>query len=157
MKTRTIILAAVLSAIGSAAFAEEAQRPDIPTPRPIRDPLSLQHSTTLSSSYAESNAASSSSSRSAADASNALSIGGDNTKSVVAVFPPPSTAVVPVAQNCIVTKSNAGGIGWNLIQGANSEQYSDPVCVLQWMEVTATSDTERASIRAEILKQIGVK
>lgn len=153
MKTRTIILFAVLAAIGSVASAEEFTRPPAnPMPKPTPgvpsepDPVTLKPSTTINASARAT---------SAADASNSLSIGGDNTKSVVAVFPPPSTAVVPVAQNCIVTKSNAGGIGWNLIQGAGSEQYSDPVCILQWLEVTATSDDERASIRAEIMKRIG--
>lgn len=155
MNTRSIILAAVLAAMCSVATAEVEREPGIPMPKPTPGPvmpepapITLNPSTAISAQ---------SSSRSAADASNSVSIDGDSTRSVVAVFPAPSTAAVPSAHNCIVTKSNAGGIGWNLIQGAGSEQYSDPICILQWLEVTATSDDERASIRAEIMKRIGVQ
>lgn len=149
------ILAAFLFAIASFASANEVATPEPITLKPSVTLNNQSASNAASSSASNSHSASSSSSRSASDASNALSIGGDKNKSLVAVFPPPSTAAVPVAQNCIVTKSTAGGLGWNLIQGAGSEQYSDPVCILQWLEVTATSDDERASIRAEIMKRIG--
>ena len=81
-------------------------------------------------------------------------IGGDSNKSMVAVFPAPSTAAVPVAHNCIATRSTAGGIGWNLIQGATSEQYSEPVCVLMWLLSKTYDATESANIRAEILKRL---
>lgn len=156
MNTRSIILASVLAAMGSVAVAEDFDGPpDIPTPRPTPgpvvpepSPVTLKPSTAISAQ---------SSSRSAADASNSVSIDGDSTRSVVAVFPAPSTASVPSAHNCIVTKSTAGGIGWNLIQGATSEQYSDPMCVLQWLAYTSTDPIERAAMRAEIAKRLGVQ
>lgn len=155
MNTRSIILAAVLAAMGSVATAEVEREPGIPMPKPTPgpvmpdpSPITLKPSTAISAQ---------SSSRSAADASNSVSIDGDSTRSVVAVFPAPSTAAVPTAHNCIVTKSTAGGIGWNLIQGATSEQYSDPMCVLQWLAYTSTDPTERAAMRAEIAKRLGVQ
>lgn len=82
------------------------------------------------------------------------SIGGDTVRSTVAVFPAPSTAAVPIASGCIVTTSTAGGIGWNLLQGARSEQHSDPVCVLQWLVQTSTDPRERDVLRAVIFKRI---
>lgn len=156
MNARSIILAAVLAAMCSVATAEVEREPGIPMPKPTPgtppvaepSPITLKPSTTISAQ---------SSSRSAADASNSVSIDGDSTRSVVAVFPAPSTAAVPTAHNCIVTKSTAGGLGWNLIQGATSEQYSDPMCVLQWLAYTSTDPTERAAMRAEIAKRLGVQ
>ena len=155
MNTRSIILASVLAAMGSVATAEVEREPGIPMPKPTPGPvmpepapITLNPSTAISAQ---------SSSRSSADASNSVSIDGDSTRSVVAVFPAPSTAAVPSAHNCIVTKSTAGGVGWNLIQGATSEQYSDPMCVLQWLAYTSTDPIERAAMRAEIAKRLGVQ
>ena len=105
-------------------------------------------------SSSNSSARATSASSSGAEASNSLNIGGDSNRSMVAVFPAPSTAAVPSAHNCIATRSTAGGFGWNLIQGATSEQYSDPLCVLQWLSISATDPAERAAVRAEILKRI---
>lgn len=91
-------------------------------------------------------------------ATQSTSITGDTVRSTVAVFPAPSTAAVPTAQACIVTRSTAGGIGWNLLQAAHSEQYSDPVCVLQWLAQTSTDPRERDALRAEIFRRVvGVK
>lgn len=90
----------------------------------------------------------------AASASAATTIGGDTVRSTVAVFPAPSTAAVPAASACIVTRSTSRGIGWNLLQGARAEQYSDPVCVLQWL-LARTSDPARAeALQAEILRRL---
>lgn len=100
-------------------------------------------------------AASPISNSSAPAATSAASIGGDTVRSTVAVFPAPSTAAVPVASGCIVTTSTAGGIGWNLLQGARSEQHSDPICVLQWLAQTSTDPRERDLLRAVIFKRIG--
>jgi hypothetical protein len=91
----------------------------------------------------------------AASAANAVTIGGDTSRSTVAVFPAPSTAAVPAAQACIVTRSTAGGFGWNLIQGASSEQHSDPVCVLQWLLERTTDAAQAQALRAAIVKRIG--
>lgn len=82
-------------------------------------------------------------------------VSGDVSRSVAAVFPAPSLAVVPTAHDCIVTRSTTGGFGWNLIQGASSEQYSDPVCVLQWLLERSTSTAEAQALRAAIVKRIG--
>lgn len=119
-----------------AATPSPAPAPVKPTPAPSARPASPA---------ANSNAS----------ADNALTIGGDTARSTVAVFPAPSTAAVPQAQNCLVTRSTAGGAGWNLIQGATSEQYSEPVCVLQWLATTATDPAERAALRAEIVRRLG--
>lgn len=112
-------------------------------------------STSTALAGASSNGTSSARANSGAEATNSLNIGGDSNRSLVAVFPPPSTAVVPQARNCIATRSTAGGFGWNLIQGATSEQYSEPLCVLQWLASSATDPAERAAVRAEIFKRLG--
>ena len=151
MKQSLILVAALFSSVAFANDNVECTRsaPEFGLPQVCvdRTPVPLKPTTNLNSN-------STSSSHSAAEASNSLNIGGDNTKSVVAVFPPPSTAVVPQTNTCIVTKAVAGGIGWNLFQGASSEQYSDPICVLQWMAETAIDPTERAALRAEILNRL---
>lgn len=89
-----------------------------------------------------------------ADASNTNTIAGDTSKSIVAVFPPPSTAVVPMAHNCIVTKSRAGGLLLNLVHGAASDQYSDPVCTLMALHARATSATQADMLFQEILRRL---
>jgi hypothetical protein len=156
MKNTHTALAALAIFAAGAASAETyctkiGFRPGDPDPNHCftTEPAPTPEPTTTTSSARATSAASST-----AEASNSLNVGGDSNRSLVAVFPAPSTAQVPSAHNCIATRSTAGGFGWNLIQGATSEQYSEPVCVLQWLSISATDPAERAAVRAEILKRI---
>jgi len=48
--------------------------------------------------------------------------------STVFVAPAPSTAVLPQAYGCIVSRNVAGGLAWNFVSGAKADQQSDAVC-----------------------------
>lgn len=158
--TRTALAALALIAASSASAQTYCTkigfRPGDPDPNhcftvvPPTEPAPTpaKPATTTSSARATSAASST------AEASNSLNVGGDTTHSTVAVFPAPSTAQVPSAHNCIATRSTAGGIGWNLIQGATSEQYSEPVCVLMWLLTRTTDAAEAAALRADIVKRM---
>ncbi|MCB4365430.1 hypothetical protein KIH07_16930 [Hydrogenophaga taeniospiralis] len=166
MKTTIGLLAAALAASSAAAQDGDTPRPN-PTPVPcIQCNVSTPPNTAISSPVATGNGnaaaianttatkTSAAGGDAAADASNTMTIGGDTSKSLVAVFPAPSTAVVPAAQHCIVTRSSAGGLGWNLIQAAHSEQHSDPVCTLMALHARATSPAQADLLFTEILRRL---
>jgi len=87
-------------------------------------------------------------------AQSAITQEGDSVRSTVAVFPAPSAAPVPQASGCIATRSRSGGIGWNLMQGAATEQYSEPVCVLMWLLARASTPAQAEALQAEILRRL---
>ena len=87
-------------------------------------------------------------------AQSAITQEGDSVRSTVAVFPAPSAAPVPQASGCIATRSRSGGIGWNLMQGAATEQYSEPVCVLMWLLARASTQAQAEALQAEILRRL---
>lgn len=168
MKTTIILIAAAIAASSAAAQDGDTPRGD-PMPVPciqcnappstaISSPVSTGVAnassianpiiTTPTSSLAQGGAGGN------ADASNTNTIGGDTSKSIVAVFPPPSTAVVPMAHNCIVTRSRAGGLFLNLVHGAASDQYSDPVCTLMALHARATSTAQAEILFTEILRRL---
>ncbi len=172
LKLKPTIALSIAIFAASSAFAQDVPRPN-PTPVPcihcntppataISNPVATGNGysssianpiiTTAANSAAQGGAGGAGGN---ADVSN--TIGGDSNRSVVAMFPAPSTAVVPVAMNCIVTSSRAGGIGLNLIQGAHSEQHSDPVCILMQLHDRAsrTGSAEQASMLFdEILQRL---
>ena len=43
-------------------------------------------------------------------------------------LPQPVWTTVPTPYGCLVTEAKAGAIGWNLVSGSGSKQYSDAVC-----------------------------
>lgn len=87
-------------------------------------------------------------------AQSAITQEGDSVRSTVAVFPAPSAAPVPQASGCIATRSRSGGLGWNLMQGAATEQYSEPVCVLMWLLARASTPAQAEALQAEILRRL---
>lgn len=148
----TYLIAIFILAVSGAAHAEQLACTKIGFPLGTPDPnkcFAIADDATPITPAPVAAASASSNAQSNATAQQSL-----ESKSLSLGFPAPATTSVPMAQNCIVTKSQATSLALGVISHSDSIQFSDPVCVLMWAYHVVPVDNSPAILEA-IFRRLG--